>query len=48
MFYDRITADTGKTAWFTGEFGFALVPVLVLISIYVLKRMDKMQKKSMQ
>ncbi|MBN1985376.1 MAG: CPBP family intramembrane metalloprotease [Prolixibacteraceae bacterium] len=44
MFYNRITIDTGNTNWFTGEFGFALVPVLILISIYVLKRMDKMQK----
>ncbi len=41
MFYNRITIDTGNTRWFTGEFGFALVPVLILIAVYVFKLMDK-------
>ena len=47
MFYDRITIDTGNTNWFTGEFGFALVPVLILTGMYVFKRMDKRQVKSL-
>lgn len=43
MFFDRITTDTGNTAWFTGEFGFALVPVLLLLAFFSLKQMNKMQ-----
>ena len=47
MFFNRITADTGKTTWFTGEFGFALVPVLVLTSILVYKNMSGQPEKTM-
>lgn len=43
MFFNRITVDTGKTAWFTGEFGFALVPVLLLLAFFSLSQMNKMQ-----
>lgn len=43
MFFDRITLDTGKTAYYTGEFGFALVPVLVLIAVYVYRNMDSVK-----
>jgi membrane protease YdiL (CAAX protease family) len=43
MFFNRITIDTGKTAWFTGEFGLALVPVLLLLAFFSLNQMSKMQ-----
>ena len=43
MFFNRITVDTGKTAWFTGEFGFALVPVLLLLAFFSLSQMSKMK-----
>jgi len=42
MFYDRITIDTGKTSYFIGEFGFALIPVLIVLTVYSLKQMSKM------
>ena len=32
MFFDRITFDTGNTAYFIGEFGLALIPVVTLIA----------------
>lgn len=37
-FFDRITADTGSTKYFTGEFGIAMVPVVVLLAWYFWKR----------
>ena len=37
-FFDRITADTGSTKYFTGEFGIAMVPFVVVIAWYFLKR----------
>lgn len=40
MFFGPITRDTGKTAYFAGEFGFALVPVLIILAFWVYKRMD--------
>jgi uncharacterized protein len=33
-FFNRITADTGPTAWFIGEFGVALVPFTVAVAWY--------------
>ena len=33
-FFNRITADTGPTAWFIGEFGVALVPFTVAVTWY--------------
>jgi CAAX protease family protein len=33
-FFNRITADTGHTAWFIGEFGVALVPFTVAVAWY--------------
>ncbi len=46
MFFNRITVDTGKTAYFTGEFGFALVPVLILLAIYCFRNMDNVRVKT--
>jgi len=43
MFFDRITLDTGKTAYYTGEFGFALVPVLVLLSVFIYRNMGRVE-----
>ena len=33
-FFNRITADTGPTAWFIGEFGVALVPFTAAVAWY--------------
>ena len=33
-FFNRITVDTGPTAWFIGEFGVALVPFTVAVAWY--------------
>jgi hypothetical protein len=33
-FFDRITADTGHTRYFTGEFGIALVPFTLALAWY--------------
>ncbi len=33
-FFNRITADTGPTAWFIGEFGIALVPFILAVAWY--------------
>ncbi len=38
MFFDRITFDTGHTAYFIGEFGLALVPVIMVIAWLALQR----------
>lgn len=37
-FLDRITFDTGRTAYFAGEFGLALLPGLLLMAWFVWKR----------
>lgn len=42
-FLDRITFDTGKTAYFTGEFGVALLPILLVMAWYVWNQMEKME-----
>ena len=31
-FFDRITADTGPTPYFTGEFGAAMVPFVLALA----------------
>ncbi len=38
MFFNRITSDTGNTSYFTGEFGIAMVPVLIFLALYFYKR----------
>lgn len=38
MFFDRITYNTGHTSYFTGEFGIALVPILILLAWYFYHR----------
>lgn len=40
-FLDRITYDTGHTAYFTGEFGAALIIVLLVMAWIVWKQMEK-------
>ena len=42
-FLDRITADSGHTAWFTGEFGIALVPFTVALAWYCWRRADDLE-----
>lgn len=37
-FFDRITADTGYTKYFTGEFGIAMVPFTLAAAWYYWKR----------
>ncbi|MBE0669930.1 MAG: CPBP family intramembrane metalloprotease [Anaerolineales bacterium] len=45
-FLDRITFDTGKTAYFTGEFGAALLPILLVMAWYVWNQMGKMEAQA--
>jgi membrane protease YdiL (CAAX protease family) len=40
-FFDRITADTGYTKYFTGEFGLALPIVIAIISYLIWRQLDK-------
>lgn len=42
MFFNAITRDTGHTSYFTGEFGIALVPVLLFMATYIYRKMDKL------
>jgi membrane protease YdiL (CAAX protease family) len=37
-FFDTMTADTGKTHYFTGEFGIAMVPFTFLLAVYCWRR----------
>jgi membrane protease YdiL (CAAX protease family) len=39
-FFDRITADTGRTRYFTGEFGIALLPFTLALAWYCWHRSD--------
>lgn len=39
MFFDRITAHTARTAYFTGEFGIALVIPQAVLAIYCIRRL---------
>ena len=43
MFFDRITANTGPTAYFTGEFGITLVIPLAGLAIYCIRRLRTLQ-----
>ncbi len=43
MFFNRITYDTGNTKYFTGEFGIALVPVVLLFALYLYRRSGEIQ-----
>ncbi|MEP0807202.1 MAG: CPBP family intramembrane metalloprotease [Chloroflexota bacterium] len=45
-FLDRITYDTGHTAYFSGEFGAALLPLLLLMAWMVWKQMGKMESQT--
>jgi hypothetical protein len=40
-FFDRITKDTGRTHYFTGEFGFMLVPFFAAMAWYCLAKPPK-------
>ena len=42
-FFDRITADTGHTRYFTGEFGIALVPFTFALAWYCWRRADDVE-----
>ncbi|RJP48497.1 MAG: CPBP family intramembrane metalloprotease [Anaerolineaceae bacterium] len=44
-FLERITYNTGHTAYFTGEFGVALLPILLLMAWVVWKQMAKMESQ---
>ncbi len=46
IFLDRITFDTGKTTYFTGEFGAVLLPILLVIAWYVWNQMGKMESQA--
>jgi membrane protease YdiL (CAAX protease family) len=43
-FYDRITADTGYTRYFAGEFGAALAIVMLIIAVLVWKKLGQTEK----
>ena len=43
-FLERITFDTGKTAYITGEFGVALLPILLVMAWYVWKQARSIEK----
>lgn len=45
-FLDRITYDTGRTAYFTGEFGAALLPFLLVMAWIVWNQLGKMEKQT--
>ncbi|MCZ6508658.1 MAG: type II CAAX endopeptidase family protein [Acidobacteria bacterium] len=40
-FFDRLTADTGPTEWWTGEFGAGLALAALVVSAIVLKRLPR-------
>jgi membrane protease YdiL (CAAX protease family) len=42
-FFDRITADTGHTRYFVGEFGIAMVPVSLLVAWYFWRRAGEIE-----
>jgi uncharacterized protein len=42
-FFDRITADTGYTRYFTGEFGVAMVPFVLALAWYCWRRTDNVE-----
>jgi membrane protease YdiL (CAAX protease family) len=46
VFLDRISFDTGKTAYFTGEFGAALLPILLVMAWLVWKQMGNMEAQT--
>ena len=46
IFLDRITFDTGRTAYFTGEFGAALLPILLVMAWYVWNQMGKTESQA--
>jgi uncharacterized protein len=37
-FFDRITADSGPTRYYTGEFGIGMVPFTVALAWYCWRR----------
>jgi hypothetical protein len=41
-FFDRVTVDTGKTLWYTTEFGAALAVVAVFVAFFFWKRRDRL------
>jgi len=42
-FFDRITANTGSTSYFAGEFGIALALVNVIIALLCWRQFNKME-----
>jgi uncharacterized protein len=45
-FFDRITADTGSTHYFTGEFGLMLPLVTLLFSMYIWRQLGSMERSN--
>jgi len=41
-FFDRVTVNTGKTLWYTTEFGAALAIVAVFVALFFWKRRDRL------
>jgi membrane protease YdiL (CAAX protease family) len=41
-FFDRVTVDTGKTLWYTTEFGAALAVVAVFVAYFFWRRRDQL------
>jgi hypothetical protein len=45
-FLERITFDTGKTVYITGELGIVLLPILLVMACYVWKQADTIENKT--
>lgn len=45
-FLDRLTIDTGSTHYFTGEFGFAMLPILFLLVGIIWQRSQETENKN--
>lgn len=47
-FFDRITGDTGSTAYITGEFGLALALVLAALGLYFWSRRGEVDPQAVK
>jgi membrane protease YdiL (CAAX protease family) len=45
MFFDRITANTARTAYFTAEFGIALGIPLAALAIYCIRKLRTCERR---
>ena len=48
MFFDRITANTARTAYFTGEFGIALVIPQAALAIYCFRKLRTCERGELE